>query len=99
MAVSKNTFSVKSTMYPTPHSNGRSVDGPWRPTVAEAVTAYVEMLVKQDLDKHLVCRPFIAERTDEKTAPAKDGRGVCYKTNDDATKALPTTLAQKGCQL
>ena len=99
MATSKNTFSVKSTMYPTPHSNGRSVDGPWRPTIEEAITAYAEMLVEKDLAKHLVCRPFIAERTDEKTAPAKDGKGVPYKTNDGATKTLPTKLAQKGLSL
>lgn len=97
--MSKNTFSVKSRMYPTPHSNGRDVDGPWKPTMDEAINAYVEVVVKKDLAKHLVCQPFMAERVDEKTAPAKDGRGNYYKTNEDATKTLATKLAQKGLQV
>lgn len=94
--MSKNIFSVKTTMYPTAKSNGRSVDGPWKPTVEEATTAYVEMVQRKDLAKHLVCRPFVAERCDEKTAPAKDGQGNFYKTNEDATKGLPKRLAQLG---
>ena len=57
------------------------------------------MLIKKGLAGNLVCSPFIAERTDEKTAPAMDGRGVAYKTNTAATKTLPTLLARRGLSL
>jgi hypothetical protein len=93
--MSKNTFSVKSEMYVN-LKRSRSVDGPWKPTIEEAVSAYAETVVRKELAKHLICRPFIAEKCDEKVAPAQDGRGVCYKTNQEATSTLKTQLARLG---
>jgi hypothetical protein len=91
----ENKFSVKSTIYMDSKSRGRSVDGPWKPTVEEAVQAYAEMLVRKGLEKRLVCSPFLAEKMyNHLYAPSRDGRGVYYQTLPLPT--LPTMLARLG---
>lgn len=94
MSAPKGQFSVKSTMYPK--GRARIVDGPWKPTVDEAIRAFGEMLVKKDLGKHLISSPSIAERADMATAPGKDSKGNYYRINAEATGSLKTKLAQLG---
>jgi hypothetical protein len=95
--MSKNIFSIKTYQYPK--GRRRDVDGPWKPTVQEAIDAYAEMLVKKELHTFLICQPFVAERTDKATAPAGDSKGNYYKTNEEETKTLATKLAQRGLHL
>ncbi len=89
-----NKFSVKSSMYPK--GRERVVDGPWKPTVDEAVQAFAEMIKRKELAEVTVCHPFIAEKANEKTAGSKDVRGVYYDTNAQATQELPGRLLQAG---
>jgi hypothetical protein len=89
-----NNFSVKSSMYPKKRE--RVVDGPWKPTVDEAVQAFAEMIKRKELAEVTVCNPFVAEKADEKTAGSKDVRGVYYNTNVQATKELTGKLLQAG---
>lgn len=80
------TFSVKTTVYHTTPSGRRvrrDFDGPWKKSPEEAVTAYLEKMKKQTtLANPRVCNAFLAETAPEATAPAKDNKGVCYKTSD-----------------
>lgn len=84
---SKNIFSVKSTLYPK--GRAREVDGPWKPTVEEAVTAYVAKIKRQGLEQKLVFRPFLVERVEKDRAPCMDGKGNYYQgTEVDVVKRL-----------
>jgi len=65
-------------MYVT-SKRGRDVDGPWKPTVEEAIVAFRDMLVKKGWLGELVFRSFVAERCPKETAPSGDNRGNYYK--------------------
>lgn len=95
--MSKNVFSVKSTMYPNKRS--KDVDGPWKPTVEEAVKAFAASLQKKGLESGAVYRVFVAERCPESTAPAKDSRGNSYKTHEMASAALSGLLEAEGLRV
>lgn len=93
--MSKNTFSVKATMYPK--QRRKDIDGPWKPTIEDAVKAFAESLKKKDLDTSLVFRAFVAERCSEAEAPAQDNRGNYYKSNPAPT--LFSMLSDAGVRI
>lgn len=64
----KNKFSIKAVCYP--NLRQRYLDGPWRPSKAEAATAFAEWLKKRGLDKTLIFRPYLAERVEKVDAHA-----------------------------
>ena len=92
-------YSVKSTMW----NNGRSkdVDGPWKPTVGEAIKAYTDMVEKKELTDRNISRSssFVAERVEDKDAGSKDSRGVPYNTDKEATKDLAAALEKAGLKI
>lgn len=62
-----NRFSIKTRMFLTTKSKSTSaVDGPWKPTVAEAVAAYVEKVNRRGLHTRRVLHSFVAERISPK---------------------------------
>lgn len=76
-----SNFSVKSTIFHTTKTGRRSrkdIDGPWAETQEEAVKAYVALLNNGKLKDPRVSSSFLAERADEKTAAARDNKGVYY---------------------
>lgn len=91
-------FSVKSTMYPTTGSRGRSVDGPWKPTIEGAVLAFAESLKKKGLSDKMVFNPFLAEECPKEIAPSGDGKRY-YKGRPDLQTQLRTLLAGSGVSL
>lgn len=90
----KNKFSIKANVFKS--SRMSSFDGPWKSTVEEAVKAFAEKVAKNGLTAKSFFTTFVAERCDEATAPAKDGRGFAYKTNTESTKELLTLLPAAG---
>jgi hypothetical protein len=73
----KNKYSIKGTLRT---ARGRAVDGPWKPTVVEAIEAFKKMLANKGLGTDDVRETFVAERCLEAEAPACDVRGNYYRT-------------------
>lgn len=72
----KNKWSIKGIYYRG--SRQCYIDGPWRPTQAEAITAFADMVAdKHGLSNILIFRPFLAERT-EKASGQMDSKGNSY---------------------
>lgn len=77
----KNRYSIKCEVFTSAESRRKKViDGPWKPTVDEAVKALSASLTTKGMGDLALIQPFVAERADEATAPSKDVRGVTYKT-------------------
>lgn len=76
----KNKFSIKAVCYP--NLRQRHLDGPWRPSKAEAATAFAEWLKKRGLDTTLIFRPYITERVDQADAHALDSKGNFYRESE-----------------
>ena len=74
----KNKWSVKGIYYSK--SNRQCyIDGPWRPTQQEAITAFADYVAEKfSLSSLLIFRPFLAERCDEKVAGSMDSKGNPY---------------------
>lgn len=89
-------FSIKTTMYPV--GRARSVDGPWKATWEEAVTAFKAMLDKKGLAKFAVYSPFIAAECEEKDAGSGDGRHY-YNPMPNMDPKLYAALAAAGVKL
>lgn len=76
-----NRFSIKCDVYTSPESRRtKSLDGPWKPTVQEAIRALADSLRKKGMADLSLIRPFVAERVPEAAAPSRDTRGICYRT-------------------
>jgi len=90
----KKRFSVKGTLYVGEKYRKTDVDGPWKPTVEEAIQAYADKLIIKGLQGRSVYKCFVAERVELAVAPCKDSRGVPYKGFSYAP--LKQDLAQLG---
>ena len=86
-------FQIKSTMY----SKGRprQVDGPWKASFEEALTAYAGRLRQRGMTESLIFHAFVAEEAPKDEAEASDGK-VFYNTNKELTKSLAARLQQEG---
>ena len=73
----KNKFSIKAVCYP--NLRQRHIDGPWRPSKAEAARAFAEWLKRLGLDRTLIFRPYLAERVDQADAHGLDSKGNYYR--------------------
>ena len=77
----KNVFSVRCDLYTSAESRRRkAIDGPWKPTVEEAVVALAASLKKKGMDDLSLFNWFVVERVPEAVAPSKDSRGNHYRT-------------------
>lgn len=72
-----NKFSLKATIFVSSKSF-HEVDGPWKPTVREAIVAFRDMLEKRGWLEKLMFKAFVAKRCLKDIAPCRDGHGNYY---------------------
>ena len=78
MAKRENKYSIKSNLL-TGANRRKTMDGPWKPTISEALEGYYQKISKLDY-MVFVSLIFIAEKSDPKSANSQDSKGIYYNS-------------------
>ena len=83
-----------------PNQYSYHVGGPWRPTVKDAVTAFVEQLKRKGHDLCVFQFPFVGVRATVQeqieTKVRSDGKGILYRVGTEFNQQIPPLLIAQG---
>jgi hypothetical protein len=95
---SKNIYSIRAVVQGK--QRDRQVGGPWRPTLNEAVLAFVDSLKKKGQANRILKRPMVARRATIEEQLGKnlptDRNGISYRYDFSLDSGVASLLAAQG---